>query len=398
MRKIMAMFLIALIIGVTPAFGVNIGEVTADPMAVTGRGVAAASEITEAVESRQTTGAENETLTANVENTTISDNPMQDATFVTSEPAVSTQNSTMSDDPAPADDQAIDAEVQLLDSVVSENDTTGAENVTTAIPQIDTSGIVMQSTDYSCGPAALATVLQNMGINATEGDLKVLAGTNNETGTSLYSLVRAAQSKGVNAVGMRLSVDDLKRNHIVHVVLNGTPHYSVVREVSENSVRLADPSLGNIVMTREEFNEIYTGHTLVISNSNVQEVNQTATSENKNLTVIPNVQVNQTATSKNLTVIPNVQVNQTATDTSKNLTVISDPNVQEVNQTANNTYTGHALVLTNVQEVNQANNTNTSESKNLTVIPNVQLNQTATNKNLTVIPNVQLIKQLQTRI
>ncbi|MEN4007358.1 MAG: hypothetical protein PQ975_11405 [Methanobacterium sp.] len=29
--------------------------------------------------------------------------------------------------------------------------------------QIDTSGIVMQSTDYSCGPAALATVLQKIG-------------------------------------------------------------------------------------------------------------------------------------------------------------------------------------------------------------------------------------------
>ncbi|MEN4007361.1 MAG: hypothetical protein PQ975_11420 [Methanobacterium sp.] len=52
---------------------------------------------------------EQKNKTLNVENTTISDNPMQDATFVTSEPAVSTQNSTMSDDPAPADDQAIDA-------------------------------------------------------------------------------------------------------------------------------------------------------------------------------------------------------------------------------------------------------------------------------------------------
>ncbi|MEN4007362.1 MAG: hypothetical protein PQ975_11425 [Methanobacterium sp.] len=58
MRKYLAILLVALIIGVTPAVGVNIGEVTADPMAVTGRGVAAASEITEAVESRQTTGAE----------------------------------------------------------------------------------------------------------------------------------------------------------------------------------------------------------------------------------------------------------------------------------------------------------------------------------------------------
>ncbi|MEN4005882.1 MAG: cysteine peptidase family C39 domain-containing protein [Methanobacteriaceae archaeon] len=37
----------------------------------------------------------------------------------------------------------------------------------------------MQSTAYSCGPAALATVLQNMSINSTEEKLMVLAGTDN---------------------------------------------------------------------------------------------------------------------------------------------------------------------------------------------------------------------------
>ncbi|MEN4018217.1 MAG: hypothetical protein PQ975_06940 [Methanobacterium sp.] len=51
---------------------------------------------------------------------------MQDATFVTSEPAVSTQNSAMSDEPAPA--EATGADTQLLDedldSVVSENEDT----------------------------------------------------------------------------------------------------------------------------------------------------------------------------------------------------------------------------------------------------------------------------------
>ncbi|MEN4006209.1 MAG: C39 family peptidase [Methanobacteriaceae archaeon] len=409
-------------IGTTPAVAIQFEEMTQTvDMTVRGRGadVAAASELAEVV--------------VNENNTSTGQNNITTETSNTNNASVTSAN----DDPVPAEATGADTQIYDLNDTTENltvpqatedtqtydlNDTT--ENIT--IPQIDTSGIVMQSTDYSCGPAALATVLQNMGFNSTEGELKVLAGTDT-SGTSMYGLARAAHAKGVSATGMRLSIDDLKRNHIVHVVLNGTPHYSVVREVSENSVRLADPSLGNIVMTREEFNEIYTGHTLVISNSNVQ-LNQTATS--KNLTVIPNVQVNQTATSKNLTVsVPNVQVNQPVanntytghavtnvqevnqtanntnisesknltvsapnqTATSKNLTVIN-PNVQEVNQTANNTYTGHALVLTNVQEVNQANNTNTSEIKNLTVInPNVQLNQTATSKNLTVInPNVQL--------
>ncbi|MEN4018798.1 MAG: C39 family peptidase [Methanobacterium sp.] len=127
----------------------------------------------------------------------------------------------------------------------------------------------MQSTDYSCGPAALATVLQNIGINSIEGDLKVLAGTDT-SGTTMHELSEAAKAKGLSAAGMRLSVDDLKPNNIVHIMLDGEGHYSVVREVTDTSVYLADPSLGNIEMTREKFAEIFTGNALVITDPNVQ--------------------------------------------------------------------------------------------------------------------------------
>jgi len=144
----------------------------------------------------------------------------------------------------------------------------------------------MQSTDYSCGPAALATVLQNMGINVTEQELKVLAGTD-VSGTSMHGLAQAARSKGLNATGMRLSIDELRPDMIVHVINDGTPHYSVIKEVTNESVRLADPSLGNIEMTREKFNEIYTGNALVISDPNMQvnTTNQTGSVQAENQTL-----------------------------------------------------------------------------------------------------------------
>ena len=54
----------------------------------------------------------------------------------------------------------------------------------------------------------------------------------------------------------------------------------MVREVTENSVKLADPSIGNIEMTREKFNEIYSGYALVITNPNMEapdiSVNETS--------------------------------------------------------------------------------------------------------------------------
>ncbi len=141
---------------------------------------------------------------------------------------------------------------------------------------IDTTGVVMQSTNYNCGPAALATVLNNMGISATEQELATLAGTD-ESGTTTYGLAQAAKAKGLNAVGMRLSIGELKKNNIVYVTIDGGPHYSVVKEVTEGSVLLADPSLGNIEMSKEKFSEVYSGNALVISDSNTQtyELNST---------------------------------------------------------------------------------------------------------------------------
>jgi len=74
---------------------------------------------------------------------------------------------------------------------------------------------------------------------------------------------------------MKLRVDELRPNMIVHVIKDGTPHYSVVKEITNEIVRLADPSLGNIELTREKFNEIYTGNALVMEAPGVS-VNETS--------------------------------------------------------------------------------------------------------------------------
>jgi len=111
----------------------------------------------------------------------------------------------------------------------------------------------------------------------------VLAGTD-VSGTTMHGLAQAARSKGLNATGMKLRVDELRPNMIVHVIKDGTPHYSVVKEITNEIVRLADPSLGNIELTREKFNEIYTGNALVITNLNMGvldvSVNETSNQTN----------------------------------------------------------------------------------------------------------------------
>jgi uncharacterized protein len=123
--------------------------------------------------------------------------------------------------------------------------------------------IVMQSTSYNCGPAALATVMNYVGIGCTEHDLALLAGTD-ETGTTMYGLMQAARKRGLNARGVRKNADNLRISDIVFLNMDGKTHYSVIHHLGEKSVILADPSLGEIELKTDEFLKIYSGNALVI--------------------------------------------------------------------------------------------------------------------------------------
>ncbi len=142
---------------------------------------------------------------------------------------------------------------------------------------VDPARMIMATTIYTCGPAALATVMKNMGINTTEAELANLAGTD-ETGTTMYGLVQAANYKGLNATGFRLNTDQLKTDYIVVLKINGKYHYNIIRNVTNNTVYLTDPNLGDIEMSLAKFNEVYTGYALVIANGTIQ-INATVMTE-----------------------------------------------------------------------------------------------------------------------
>ncbi len=123
--------------------------------------------------------------------------------------------------------------------------------------------IVMQSTSYNCGPAALATVMNYMGIQCNEQDLAQLAGTD-ETGTTMYGLMQAARKRGLNARGVRKKAENLRVSDIVFLNMGGKTHYSVIHHLGSKTVILADPSLGEIELKKEEFLKIYSGNALVL--------------------------------------------------------------------------------------------------------------------------------------
>ena len=119
--------------------------------------------------------------------------------------------------------------------------------------------IVKQRFDFSCGAAALATLMRfGLGEPVTERVIleqlfNLLSDqerpTVRNTGFSLLHLQRVAQARGYNAQGFRLDPADvamLGGPVLVFIEPRGYKHFAVLRGVQGDRVYLADPSRGNI--------------------------------------------------------------------------------------------------------------------------------------------------------
>jgi predicted double-glycine peptidase len=126
--------------------------------------------------------------------------------------------------------------------------------------------VVKQRFDFSCGAAALATLMRyGFGEDVTEA--QILVGLfdlpteaekreRERTGFSLLDLQRVARARGYNADGFRIEPDQLSMLGgpvIVFIEPRGYRHFAVLRGVRGDRVYLADPSRGNIRMPMYAF-------------------------------------------------------------------------------------------------------------------------------------------------
>jgi predicted double-glycine peptidase len=126
--------------------------------------------------------------------------------------------------------------------------------------------LVKQAYDYSCGAAALATLL-TYGLDdpVTEQEIlkQVLAtlpqdeeARRKKEGLSLLDLQKIAQIRGHRAQGFRLAPEFLSQLQgpvMVFIKPRGYEHFAVLKGVQGNRVYLADPSLGNVRMSMSRF-------------------------------------------------------------------------------------------------------------------------------------------------
>lgn len=121
--------------------------------------------------------------------------------------------------------------------------------------------LVRQAFDYSCGAAALATLL-TYGLNDPVSERKILVSTfkrlskdeealRRKTGLSLLDMQHFVHERGHKAQGFRIAPAALIRLGgpvIVFFRPDGYEHFAVLRGTRAGRVFLADPSRGNVSM------------------------------------------------------------------------------------------------------------------------------------------------------
>ena len=127
--------------------------------------------------------------------------------------------------------------------------------------------LVRQNTDYSCGAAALATILKYAYDVAADENIVMegMLNVSNEDvvkskGFSMLDMKHYVESLGMRGRGYRLTDQRLKNLRIPVIVLldiNGYKHFSVLKRVSDGEFFLADPVLGNKQMSATEFKKAW---------------------------------------------------------------------------------------------------------------------------------------------
>lgn len=136
--------------------------------------------------------------------------------------------------------------------------------------------VVMQEHDYSCGAAALATLMSyyfddpisektllDFAQEIADIDPREL-----ETkGLSLLNLKQLAEARGYRAMGIKLSSEQLGQLTgpiLIHYRPKGYEHFAVFKGIKNGRVYIADPIHGNVRMSLEAFTADWEGTALAL--------------------------------------------------------------------------------------------------------------------------------------
>lgn len=135
-------------------------------------------------------------------------------------------------------------------------------------------GVIRQAYDFSCGSAALATLLRyHYGERIDEADAfrgMWAAGDREQirrVGFSLLDMKRYLQEKGLPANGFSVSLDEVINGGTPGIALinvKGYKHFVVVKGATDQQVLVGDPSVGLKIMPAADFGKVWNGVYFII--------------------------------------------------------------------------------------------------------------------------------------
>ena len=133
---------------------------------------------------------------------------------------------------------------------------------------------IRQQYDFSCGAAAVATLLtyhyrdpitEQDAFNGMfeRGEQQLIR----REGFSLLDMKLYLEARGYRADGIQASLDELGEAHIPAIVLireNGYSHFVVIKGVRNGRVLVGDPAVGSKTYPREDFEQIWMNRILFL--------------------------------------------------------------------------------------------------------------------------------------
>jgi predicted double-glycine peptidase len=134
--------------------------------------------------------------------------------------------------------------------------------------------VIRQQYDFSCGSAAVATLLTyHYGIPTSEEEaFRAMFTVGNQEsikkfGFSLFDMQQFLATKGLRADGYRIPLDRLAEIGLPAITLvntKGYNHFVVVKGLKDGDVLVGDPALGLKTMPRAEFEGMWKGVMFVV--------------------------------------------------------------------------------------------------------------------------------------